>query len=454
MARSTYACQQCGAVHPRWVGKCESCGGWNSLVEEAASAPGGLKPKSGKRGPTLETTSLAGGAPEAPRRKTGVGELDRAFGGGLTVGSASLVGGDPGIGKSTLLLQALAWLSQSCSCLYVTGEEAVAQIRMRAARLGLSHAEIEVAASGDVRAIVGAMRGANSPNVVVVDSIQTMYLDNLDGAPGSVGQVRAATHELVRTAKQTGVSIILVGHVTKDGSIAGPRVMEHMVDTVLYFEGDRSHQFRILRAVKNRFGPADEIGVFEMHSVGLVEQPNPSALFLSENRDDLSGSAVYAGVEGARPMLLEVQALVAPSPLANPRRAVVGWDAARLNMLLAVLEARCGVSVAGQDVYLNVAGGLKVQDPAADMAVAAAILSSLKDAPLPAEAVYFGEIGLSGEARPVSHAELRLKEATKLGFKYAVGAAHKNRKQATGRDDNIVYKGVSRLSELVDIVAS
>jgi len=351
-----------------------------------------------------------------PRHPSGLAELDRVLGGGLVPASALLLGGDPGIGKSTLLLQAAAsFAAKGLSVVYVSGEEASAQVRMRAQRLGLGAAPMALAAETNLRDIVTTL-DETRPDLVIIDSIQTMWLDTVDSAPGSVSQVRAAAHELVTFAKRRGVSVILVGHVTKDGQIAGPRVVEHMVDCVLYFEGERGHQFRILRSVKNRFGPAGEIGVFEMTGAGLSEVANPSALFLSENETASPGSAVFAGIEGTRPVLVEIQALVAPSPLGQPRRAVVGWDSARLAMILAVLEARVGIAFAGLDVYLNIAGGLRITEPAADLAVAAALLSAREDAALPQGSVIFGELSLSGALRPVAQAENRLKEAQKLGF--------------------------------------
>lgn len=351
-----------------------------------------------------------------PRHPSGLAELDRVLGGGLVPASALLLGGDPGIGKSTLLLQAAAsFAAKGLSVVYVSGEEASAQVRMRAQRLGLGAAPMALAAETNLRDILTTL-DETRPDLVIIDSIQTMWLDTVDSAPGSVSQVRAAAHELVTFAKRRGVSVILVGHVTKDGQIAGPRVVEHMVDCVLYFEGERGHQFRILRSVKNRFGPAGEIGVFEMTGAGLSEVANPSALFLSENETASPGSAVFAGIEGTRPVLVEIQALVAPSPLGQPRRAVVGWDSARLAMILAVLEARVGIAFAGLDVYLNIAGGLRITEPAADLAVAAALLSAREDAALPQGSVIFGELSLSGALRPVAQAENRLKEAQKLGF--------------------------------------
>ncbi len=403
-----FACTACGAVHRKWSGRCEACGGWNTIVEEGAA------PRTAGRRVAL--VPLAGEEAPPPRIASGLGELDRVLGGGLVPGSAILVGGDPGIGKSTLLLQAAAAFARAgASAIYVSGEEATAQVRMRAARLGLADAPVMLAAETDLGDVLATLE-AERPTLAIVDSIQTMWAQAVESAPGSVAQVRQASHELVRFAKRRGSAVVLVGHVTKDGQIAGPRVVEHMVDTVLYFEGERGHQFRILRAVKNRFGPADEIGVFEMTGAGLAEVANPSALFLGERGARSPGAAVFAGIEGTRPLLCEIQALVAASPLGTPRRAVVGWDAGRLAMILAVLEARAGVSMAGLDVYLNVAGGLRVSEPAADLAVAAALMSALTDRPLPAETVIFGEIALSGAVRPVAQAEARLKEAAKLGF--------------------------------------
>ena len=414
-----YVCQDCGGVSPKWSGRCDNCGAWNSLVEEAASeqAPKGLGSKQGRK---VEFVSLQGKSKPPPRRITGITEFDRVCGGGLVPGSALLVGGDPGIGKSTVLLQAVAALAKKSPVAYISGEEAIEQLRMRADRLGLSEQPVQLAAATSVRDIVTTLNSGNVPEVVVIDSIQTMFVDSLESAPGTVSQVRASAQELIRLAKRRGFTVILVGHVTKDGQIAGPRVMEHMVDTVLYFEGERSHQFRILRAVKNRFGATDEIGVFEMTDKGLKEVSNPSALFLSDRSGDINGAAVFAGVEGTRPMLVELQTLIAPSQLGTPRRAVVGWDSGRLAMVLAVLESRCGLAIGANDVYLNVAGGLRVGEPAADLAVAAALASSLSGIAVPSETVVFGEIGLSGEVRAVSHTDGRLKEAEKLGFTRAI----------------------------------
>ena len=414
-AATQFVCQSCGTSARKWSGRCEACGGWNTIVEEAAveTTPKGLGTAKGK---AVVLVPLSGAPAEAPRISTGIAEFDRVLGGGLVAGSAVLVGGDPGIGKSTLLLQVAGLLATDVSCVYVSGEEAVDQIRMRAARLGLATAPVQLAAATNVRDIIASLDSARGTKIVVIDSIQTMYVDTLDSAPGTVAQVRSSAQELIRMAKRRGFSVILVGHVTKEGTIAGPRVLEHMVDTVLYFEGERGHPFRILRSFKNRYGPTDEIGVFEMTDRGLAEVENPSALFLAERRGDVSGAAVFAGIEGTRPVLVEIQALVAPTTLGTARRAVVGWDSARLAMVLAVLEARCGISLTQRDVYLNVAGGLRVSEPAADLAVAAALISAIADRATPANAVVFGEIALSGEVRAVSQTDLRLKEAAKLGF--------------------------------------
>ena len=417
MARAAdrYVCQSCGSVHNKWSGRCDSCGEWNSIVEEIpmASIPKGLKAGKGK---AIELVGLKGETSHPDRWESGITEFDRTCGGGLVPGSAVLIGGDPGIGKSTVVLQAVAALSvKGLNCLYVSGEESVAQIRLRATRLGLEDAPLKLCSETNLRNILSTIDEAK-PDIVVIDSIQTMFVDTVESAPGSVSQVRASAQEIIRLAKRRDFAVLLVGHVTKDGQIAGPRVLEHMVDTVLYFEGDRGHQFRILRAVKNRFGGTDEIGVFEMSDQGLNEVPNPSALFLTSRNEAVSGAAVFAGMEGSRPILVEIQALVSPSSLATPRRAVVGWDSGRLAMVMAVLEARCGMSFAGLDVYLNVAGGMRVMEPAADLAVAAALMSSISDISIPQEAILFGEISLAGEVRPVAQANARLKEAAKLGF--------------------------------------
>ncbi len=417
MAKSAtrYVCQSCGAEHPKWAGKCDACGEWNTLVEEAAEARPGVPAKAGGRRVTF--VGLQGTAAPPPRATVGIAELDRVLGGGFVPASVVLVGGDPGIGKSTLMLQAAATLArQGRRVMYVSGEESIDQVRLRAQRLDLADAPMELAAAINVRDIAATLEKEPDLGLVVIDSIQTMWLDTIESAPGTVAQVRATSFELIRLAKARGFALVLVGHVTKEGTMAGPRVLEHMVDAVLYFEGDRGHQFRILRAVKNRFGATDEIGVFEMTERGLAEVPNPSALFLAERRGNIAGSAVFAGLEGSRPVLVEIQALLSPNAGGSPRRSVVGWDAGRLGMLLAVLEARAGLRMAATDVYLNIAGGLRITEPAADLAVAAALASAATDTPTSAGHVYFGEVGLSGEVRQVAQADLRLKEAQKLGF--------------------------------------
>ena len=432
MPKLTYSCTKCGAGHSKWSGQCDSCGSWNTLTDEGPLASGPSKTLGGKRGNLITLTDLATKETPPVRTKSGVAELDQVLGGGLVDASAVLVGGDPGIGKSTLLLQAAARFARNgLKVIYISGEEATAQVRMRAERLGLTDSPVILAAETNLRNILTTL-DHEKPNLVIIDSIQTMWADHIEAAPGSVSQVRSSAHELTSYAKRRGVAIIMVGHVTKDGQIAGPRVIEHMVDTVLYFEGERNHQFRLLRAVKNRFGPGDEIGVFEMTGKGLVEVKNPSALFLAERREPTPGAAVFAGIEGTRPVLCEFQALVAPSPHGQPRRSVVGWDGQRLAMILAVLEARCGIPFSGLDVYMNVAGGMRVTEPAADLAVAAALISARENLPLPTDTVIFGEISLSAALRPVSQSESRLKEAQKLGFYKAITPNSKKNGEVTG----------------------
>ena len=444
---SCFTCQSCGTVHGKWAGRCDSCGEWNTLVEETLSQ--NAKPAHKRRkSRALEFVDLGGESKDVPRLVTGINELDRVTGGGLVPGSALLVGGDPGIGKSTLLLQATGKLAASgLKTAYISGEESVGQVRRRAKRLEVADIPVSLASETSLGPILDGLM-AERPDVVIIDSIQTLWTDQLGAAPGTVAQVRACSQELTRFAKKSGACVILVGHVTKDGQIAGPRVVEHMVDAVLYFEGDRAHQFRILRAHKNRFGPTDEIGVFEMQESGLCEVPNPSALFLDGRGDTSSGAAVFAGLEGTRPVLTEIQALVAPAAFGTPRRAVVGWDSSRLAMVLAVLEARCGVSFTGKDVYLNVAGGLRINEPAADLAVAAALVSSAFDFPLPADSVIFGEISLSGDVRAVGRSDARLKEAAKLGFKRAITAPP--RKSET-RNDNSALPSIA-IKTLIELV--
>jgi len=420
---SFYVCQNCGAVSQRWQGRCDACGGWNTITEEAApSGTSGSAAQAARKGRIFGLSSLKEmRTPVAPRVTTGIAEFDRVAGGGLVAGSALLLGGEPGIGKSTLLIQTAAKLAAiGRRAVYISGEEAVEQVRLRAARLGLASAPAELAAETCVEDIVATLSRGKPPSLAVIDSIQTMWSGLIESAPGTVGQVRGAAQALIRFAKTTGTAVILVGHVTKDGQIAGPRVVEHMVDAVISFEGECGRSFRILRAVKNRFGPTDEIGVFEMTGGGLAEVPNPSAFFLSARDMTAPGTAVFAGIEGTRPLLVEIQALAAPSPLGTPRRAVVGWDSARLAMVLAVLEAHAGVRLGQSDIYLNVAGGLRIAEPAADLAVAAALVSSITGHSLAPGTFLFGELALSGAIRAVPQAAARLKEAAKLGFSLAI----------------------------------
>lgn len=450
-AKRRYTCQECGSVTHRWQGQCSDCGEWNTLVEEAAETVFSAKHhlSSGGRAITFEALDTPG--EKLLRRPTGLAEFDRALGGGLVPGSAVLMGGDPGIGKSTLLLQAAACIAQAGGeVVYISGEEAAGQVRLRADRLGLSGAPIRLAAATSVRDILTTLGQATPPAFLVIDSIQTMHSDQIEGAPGTVSQVRGCAFELIRYAKESGVALVLVGHVTKDGAIAGPRVLEHMVDVVMSFEGERSHQYRILRSLKNRFGPVDEIGVFAMAGQGLKEVGNPSMLFLSGRDEPIAGSAVFPAMEGTRPVLVEIQALIVRlASGATPRRSVVGWDSGRLAMLLAVLEARCGLNFSSAEVYLNVAGGYRLADPAADLAVAAALISALGDKPLPSHSVWFGEVSLAGEIRPVAHAGIRQREAAKLGFSRAYGPPD----SAAGTGD-LQYHALSLLPNCVDRILS
>jgi DNA repair protein RadA/Sms len=449
---SSYVCQNCGTASAKWSGRCDACGAWNTIIEEASAIPvPGARGQGLPKGRKGQLVGLKGEIAPPPRLKTGMEELDRVAGGGFVQGSAALVGGDPGIGKSTLLLQALAALARKGeAAVYISGEEAIAQVQLRAERLSLTDAPVMLASLTNVADIIATLSEEPMAKVVVIDSIQTLWTPVIESAPGTVSQLRAGSEALIRLAKSKGISVLFVGHVTKEGDIAGPKVIEHLVDTVLYFEGDRGHQFRILRAVKNRFGPTDEIGVFEMSDAGLKEVNNPSRLFMGARENPTPGSAVFAGIEGTRPLLMEVQALVSPSVLGNPRRAVVGWDQNRLAMVLAVLEARGGVAIGANDVYLNVAGGLKVREPAADLAVAAALLSSMTGKMLPQEAVFFGEIALSGSIRPVSQSEARLKEAAKLGMKRAILAGNGEAPQTKALE----LKLLESVSDLVAYVAS
>src|SRR5580658_3933950 len=442
---AVYVCQSCGAVSAKWAGQCVACSAWNTLVEEVSSRPpGALAPARGAKTRGLVFEGLESDGAPARRLVTGMEEFDRVCGGGVVPGSAILIAGDPGVGKSTLLLQVCAQAAlRGATCAYVSGEEAIEQIRSRAHRMGLANAPVRLAAETALRDIVDGLK--REPfDLVVIDSVQTLWSDMHEAGPGSVTQVRACAGELVRLAKRQGVAVVFVGHVTKDGQIAGPRVVEHMVDAVLSFEGERGYPFRILRGAKNRFGATDEIGVFEMRDSGLAEVRNPSALFLGEGGERAAGAAVFAGIEGSRPVLVEFQALVAPSAYGTPRRAVVGWDSGRLAMILAVLEARCGLGFAARDVYLNVAGGLRISEPAADLAAAAALASSALETALPQDCVVFGEISLSGDVRNVSRSETRLKESAKLGFRRAL---------APGVSDSAAAVAVTGVARLVDAVA-
>ncbi|MEB3197167.1 MAG: DNA repair protein RadA [Candidatus Sericytochromatia bacterium] len=446
--KSKYVCQACGAEQARWFGKCPDCQAWNTLVEELVTPVGTGRAGTASGAVRVRAVPMAEVAlAEEERFPTGLSELDRVLGGGVVPGSLVLLGGDPGIGKSTLLLQVAQNIAASgLTVLYASGEESAKQIRLRAKRLNAEHANLHVLAETDIHAIEGAIRDLR-PSWAVIDSIQAVYDAETNSLPGSVSQVRAATGCLLKLAKEEGIALCLVGHVTKEGTLAGPRVLEHMVDTVLYFEGDRFKSHRLIRGVKNRYGATNEVGVFEMETAGLREVLNPSELFLAERAPDASGSAIVATMEGTRPLLVEVQALVSPSALAQPRRSATGLEYNRLVQILAVLEKRVGLSLAKADAYLNVVGGLDIGEPAADLAVALAIASSLRDVPLPADLVALGEIGLNGEIRAVSGLEARLKEAAKLGFKTALVPKHNLGSVPIPPELRVV--GVTRLMESI-----
>ncbi|MCH2037080.1 MAG: DNA repair protein RadA [Rickettsiales bacterium] len=420
--KASYICNECGEIFSKWSGQCDSCGSWNSITENTSATNYQSKIKNPSKGKTITFAPLNGVSKEAERIDLLNAELNRVLGGGLVKGSVVLIGGDPGIGKSTLLLQSVSSMaSNGFECIYISGEESVDQVRLRARRMNIAEAPVKLASATSVADIIRTINNnPKKPDMIIIDSIQTMFLESIESSPGTVTQVRASAHELIHMAKNNGIALILVGHITKSGQIAGPKLLEHMVDSVLYFEGERGHQFRILRAVKNRFGAANEIGVFEMCSNGLEEVHNPSAIFLSERESNVSGSAIYIGMEGSRPIMAEVQALVSGTYMASPRRSVVGWDQNRLAMILAILQTRFGASFADQEVYLNIAGGLKVIEPAVDLVAAASLISSLQDKPLPNGFVLCGELGLSGEIRMVTHLDIRLKEAEKLGFTDAI----------------------------------
>lgn len=428
--KTVYVCQECGAKKPRWEGKCTDCGAWNSLVEERDVQPapgrGWVRHQATSNVGNITTLDLSPEEMRLVRHSTQIIELDRVLGGGLVEGSFVLLGGAPGIGKSTLLLQMSAGLAElGQKLLYVSGEESVSQTASRAHRLGLKSANVEVASSNSLPEILDMIDG-RKPKIVVIDSIQTVYLPDLDSAPGSVTQVRECANQLLQVAKRDQVAIILVGHITKEGSIAGPKVLEHMVDCVLSFEGDASYQYRLLRSLKNRFGPAQELGVFQMSGIGLEEVKNPSELFLQERGQNLVGSSVFASMEGSRPLLCEVQALTLSTQMANPRRTALGIDSNRLHMLSAVLDRHLNVKLAYQDIFINVVGGLRLIETASDLAVVASLLSTSANRPLERSSIYFGEVGLTGEVRGVPFADLRVREAEKLGFKqYYIPAANK-----------------------------
>ncbi|MFO1324244.1 MAG: DNA repair protein RadA [Burkholderiales bacterium] len=441
-SKTVYACTECGAASPKWQGQCPQCGAWNTLVETVATpAAARFEGVAGTRSTVTPLSRVQARGTE--RIATGIPEFDRVLGGGLVPGGVALIGGDPGIGKSTLLLQASAALGGARRVLYVTGEESVEQIALRAQRLGLVNAPVELLAEVQLEAIVAAI-GATKPEIVVIDSIQTVYTEALDSAPGSVAQVRECAAQLTRLAKQRGVVVIFVGHVTKEGAIAGPRVLEHIVDTVLYFEGDPHSSFRLVRAIKNRFGAANELGVFGMTERGLKGVANPSALFLSQHGHAVAGSAVVATLEGSRPLLVEIQALVDPVQGGLPRRLAVGLDPQRLALLLAVLHRHGGVDTAGYDVFVNAVGGVRILEPAADLAVLLAIESSLKNRPLPAKSLVFGEVGLAGEIRPVQRGQERIREAAKLGFTTVLIPSANKPKQGV---DGVRILAVDRVDE-------
>jgi DNA repair protein RadA/Sms len=443
--KTAYACTECGGTSSKWQGQCPSCGVWNTLVETIAATPASrFQAFSGGASVVRALSSVE--TSDNPRTPTGIEEFDRVLGGGLVAGGVILLGGDPGIGKSTLLLQAMAAIGVSRRALYVTGEESADQIALRAHRLGLVNAAVELLAEVQLEAIVGAIR-TQRPDVVVIDSIQTVYTEALESAPGSVAQVRECAAQLTRLAKQSGITIILVGHVTKEGAIAGPRVLEHIVDTVLYFEGDTHSSFRLVRAIKNRFGAVNELGVFAMTERGLKGVANPSALFLSQHGKAVPGSCVLATLEGSRPLLVEVQALVDPVQGALARRVAVGLDPQRLALLLAVLHRHGGVEMAGQDVFVNAVGGVRIGEPAADLAVSMAVYSSFKNIALDSKSIVFGEVGLAGEIRPVQRGQERLREAAKLGFHRAIIPAANKPKQ---RIEGMEIFAVERINEALD----
>ncbi|MCF8095974.1 MAG: DNA repair protein RadA [Desulfobacteraceae bacterium] len=448
-ARTIYACQACGYQSSRWMGRCPDCGQWDSLVEQASrSTATGAKSDSLQKNEAVAMDSVE--LEEEGRLFTGVAEFDRVLGGGIIAGSMVLIGGDPGIGKSTLLLQVLQrFAADGRRVLYVSGEESTRQLKMRSRRLADSAPGMYAVSEIDIDATIQTVR-EQMPDALVIDSIQTMFSQDAGSAPGSVSQVREATMKLMIMAKQTGIPVFLIGHVTKEGAIAGPRLMEHMVDTVLYFEGDQNHVFRILRAVKNRFGSTNEIGVFEMNEAGLAQVPNPSEVFLAERESSVPGSVVTACMEGTRPILVELQALISSSGYATPRRTVLGLDYNRVSLLVAVMEKKLGLNVAGQDIFMNVAGGVRVSEPAVDLGVIAAVASSFLDRAVPEGMLLLGEVGLTGEVRGVSHLSPRIVEVKKMGFTRCV--VPKNSLKQVRALNGIELIGIKRLSEVMEIL--
>jgi DNA repair protein RadA/Sms len=454
---SLFVCSNCDATYYKWAGKCENCGEWNTIEEKAQVAP---SPFSNKKADSYNYNQiifadLSSPSEIIPRYSSLLSEFDRVCGGGIVPGSAILVGGDPGIGKSTLLMQVIANLSKKYSCIYLSGEESLDQLKRRALRLEVADKNLKISTSVSLNEIIYSLQNIEPPKILIIDSIQTMYLENVTGIPGSVSQVRACANELITFCKKANIALIMIGHVTREGQIAGPKILEHMVDCVLYFEGEKNNNFRILRAVKNRFGATDELGIFEMTEKGLQEIENPSSLFLHDYLTNVSGTAVFAGIEGMRPILVETQALLVPTVYASPRRAVVGTDVNRLSMITAVLEARAGMIFANKDIYLNIAGGLKVNEPAIDLAVGAALISAFLEIPLPQESVFFGEISLSGQIRNITHIDKRLSEAKRLGFKKAITPKiPKKQKDLFKKDllENFNIIEINNIKELIKLI--
>jgi len=456
--KSIYSCQECGAQYGKWVGQCSECGKWNTIIEEVidrGSYCGIGDKKSGARssGHAIEVSDLGvedENILETVRHDTGIKEFNRVIGGGIVDGSVVLFSGEPGIGKSTLLLQLCnSAQDRQFDCYYISGEESMMQVKLRAKRLNIHAKNVKIAALTSISDIITLIRRCKSPSIVIIDSIQTMHSEQINSAPGTVSQVRACTFELIKIAKLSAISIIIVGHVTKDGQIAGPKLLEHMVDTVLNFEGDSMHQYRIVRAIKNRYGSTNEIGIFEMASSGLEEVDNPSELFMSKRGQDVSGSCIFAGIEGSRSLLIEIEALVAPSYLTMPRRAAIGWDANRLAMIIAILNSRFGLNITNKEVYLNIAGGLKIIEPALDLAVVVALISAVRDINIPKDTVFFGEVALSGELRRVIQSDNRINEAIKLGFTRII-MSDDNKKYDYDNIQIIKLRHISELARLFD----